>query len=135
MRLRISSKYSSEKRTYLNLSSHLSNPKNTRTSYKLCSSTVVNFSDLKINSKCLSKKPNKEVSQCRKYCHLRRKSSMKRLKRWLMHTVGSCSQKNQSQTKQCLNAQASCNSNPKFLLTRRLTNFFMNQCCFSVLSV
>jgi hypothetical protein len=134
-RSKISLKCLSVRKTSPNLSSHLSSHQSTRTSYKLCSSTVVNFSDLKTSSKCWSKRPNKEVSQYRKYFHQRKKSWMKRQRRWLMLTVGLYSQKSQSLIKRCPNAQASCNSNPKFWQTRRPINSFTSRCCCSVWSV
>lgn len=61
----------------------------TRTCWRPCWTTTVSFSDSRISSKCLNKKPNRGVFLFRKSYHRRRRSSLKRPRRWLTNTAGS----------------------------------------------
>ena len=119
-------------------------PKCTRTYSRLCWTTIGNYSDLKTNSKCLSKRPNKEASPSPKFSHPRKRSCMKRLKRWQTGTLGSCSPTSPSVNwarTRMRRLTVLCSINPRSFQTRSLIGISMKRSwsfqpkCFRPLSI
>ena len=114
------------RRFHLSLDS-LSNLKSIRIFLKQCSIIVVNYSDLRINSKFLNKKLNKEDCLFLKYYHLRKRSYTKRQRKWLINTLGLFITISLSMMSRWNTAAHLCNSNQKFSLIKSLINTFMKQ--------
>lgn len=94
-------------------------PRNIWSFLSPCLTIIESFSVLKTSNRFLNKKRNKEVLRYHRYCQVRRKSCMKRPRKWLINTVGLFSLINQLALV-ILTLILSCNSNPKFCRTRKL---------------
>jgi len=117
----------SHPRKFQRVSMNLPNLSNIKTCLKQCLTIIENYSDLKINNKCLSKKLSKEVSPFLKCFHLKRRSSTKKLKRWPIDIVGSYLLINPSVVEILTIFTLSCSSNQKFFRTKKLTDIFTRQ--------
>lgn len=96
-------------------------------SLKQCLITIENCSVLKTSSKSSSKKPSKEVSPFLRFFHLRKRSSMRKPRKWPTNTVGSYSPISPSVIKMMVTLTVSCSINQKFYKIKRLIGISMRQ--------
>ena len=89
--------------------------------YKPCLIIIGNYFALKINSKCLSKKLSKEVYPFLRCYHPKRRSWVRKRRKWQINTVGLYLLIPQLETKEWAILTVSCNSNLKYWVTRRRT--------------
>lgn len=95
------------------------------TSSNQCSTTAESYLGLRTNSRFLKLKPNNEACQSLKSFHLKRRSWVRRPKKWLTNMRGSFSITVQSQMIKLSSAILSCSSSLKFCQTRSRTSTFM----------
>jgi hypothetical protein len=90
-----------------------------KTCWRQCSIIIENFLDSRINSKCSSRRPSREGCLFLRCFLLRRKSSMRKPRRWLISTAGLFSRISQSAIKMMDTVIVSCNTNLKFFKTKK----------------
>lgn len=85
----------------------------------------MNYLDLKTNKQSSNKKRNREDFQFHRYYHLKRKSCMKRPRRWQTVILGSCFTTNLSMMIKWITAIHLCSSSRRYYRTRSLINISM----------
>lgn len=95
----------------------------TRTCWRLCWTTIVSFSVLKTSNKFSSKKPNNVVFLFHKSYHRRKRSFLRRPRKWLTSTVGSSLLTPASAPRIRIPIHL-CSSSLKFCRTKKLIDTF-----------
>ena len=95
--------------------------------WKQCLITTESYSVLKTNSKCSSRRRSREGCPFHKCCLRRRKSFMKRPRRWLINIVGSCLHTSLLGIKTMATAIVSCSTNLKSFKIKKLIAIFTRQ--------
>ena len=112
-------------RKYLLASRNSPSQTSTKTCSRPCLIIPENFLDSKINNRCLNKRPGKEDCQFPKYCLLRRRSCLRKPRKWLTSTHGSCLLTRPSVPREWRTLTVSCSLNLKSSVIKKQTKLFM----------
>jgi len=101
-------------------------------SLRRCLITTENCLDLKTSSKSLSRRLSKEVCPFHKCSHRRKRSSMRKPRRWLTNTAGSYSPISRSVIRTMATLTVSCSTNQKSYKIKKQTDTSTRQWWSSV---